>query len=250
MKISLAILTKNEIHGLRALFDQIPFEAVDEAFAVDGGSVDGTLEFYQTCKFPVVPQRSVGRGEAFRCAFDYAQGDAIIFFSPDGNENPADIRRFRPILEEGYDIVIGTRMVSSAHNEEDELLFPWRKWANQAFNLMANYTWNRGPFVTDSINGFRALTKKSWKRLRLDGTGYTIEYQSSIRGMKLGLRIAEFPTYEGGRIGPGGSPSLASGLAFLRLYSRELLIGQRFISYTPDLTAAEKTKRGLPDGRN
>lgn len=229
MKLSLVLLTRNEIHGLMVLFDRIPFAKVEEAFAVDGGSTDGTLEFYRTRNFPVVPQYSSGRGEAFRIAFTYARGDAVIIFSPDGNEDPGDIPKFRPLLEQGNDIVIATRMAPGAHNEEDELRFPWRKWANQAFTLLANCTWNRGQFLTDSINGFRAITRKAWEQLALDGIGYTIEYQSSIRAMKLGLRIAEFPTHESNRIGPGGSPSFASGLAFLNLYAHELRIGRRFL---------------------
>ena len=51
MKISLVLLTLDELPGLEALFDQIPFDAVDEAFAVDGGSTDGTLEFYEARQF-------------------------------------------------------------------------------------------------------------------------------------------------------------------------------------------------------
>ena len=70
MKISLVLLTLDELPGLEALFDQIPFDAVDEAFAVDGGSTDGTLEFYEARQFPVLNQVSRGRGEAFRMAFE------------------------------------------------------------------------------------------------------------------------------------------------------------------------------------
>ncbi len=228
MRLSLVVLSRNEIHGLNAVFDRIPFDAVDEAFAVDGGSTDGTLDFYSNRKFRVIPQRSPGRGEAFRLAFAAASGDAVLFFSPDGNEDANDILKFRPLLEQGYDMVIGSRMILGGHNEEDESRLPWRKWANQAFNAMANATWNRGTFISDSINGFRAVTRDAWHRLALDGTGYTIEYQSSIRAMKLGLRVAEFPTYEGKRIGPGGSPSLTSGLSFIGLYSRELWVAGRF----------------------
>lgn len=229
MKISLVILTYNEIVGLKELYDKIPFAAVDETFAVDGGSKDGTIEFFREKGLPVHVQTVRGRGEAFRLAFEKATGDALIFFSPDGNEDPNDIPRFRPLLEKGYDMVVATRMVRGAHNEEDDQLLKWRKWANNAFNVMANLTWNRGTFVTDTINGFRAITKSAWRRLALDGPGYTIEYQSSIRSFKLGLKVAEFPTYEARRIDEReGSPSLHTGLAFLKMYFSELKVGKNW----------------------
>jgi hypothetical protein len=85
---------------------------------------------------------------------------------------------------------------------------------------MANISWKRkGPFVTDTINGFRAITREAWKKLALDGPGYTIEYQSPIRAFKPGLRIAEFPTYEASRIDHReGSPSFQTGVAFLDIF--------------------------------
>ena len=226
MKVSLVFLTLNEIVGLREIFDRAPLDSVDEVLAIDGGSIDGTQEFFKNKRVPVFVQEVKGRGEAFRLAFSKAGGDALLFFSPDGNEDALDIPKFKPLLEAGNDMVIATRMVKGAYNEEDHKIFKWRKWANNAFTLMANLTWNRGPYVTDTINGFRAITKKAWKQLALDGMGYTIEYQSSIRAFKKHLRIAEFPTHEGQRIdNQEGSPSMLTGLAFLRLYFSELKKG-------------------------
>ena len=227
MKITLVLLTFNEIVGLRQLFAKIPLAAVDEAFAIDGGSTDGTLEFFREQGFPVHVQGKRGRGEAFRLAFEKTSGDALLFYSPDGNEDPLDIPRFRPLLENGYDMVVATRMVRGARNEEDDMLLKPRKWANNVFNALANMTWNRGAFVTDTINGFRAITKSAWQKLALDGPGYTIEYQSSIRAFKLGLSVAEFPTYEGARLdGREGSPSMDTGVAFLKMFFSELRVGK------------------------
>lgn len=223
MKLSLVLLVKNEIVGLRWVFDRIPLAAADEVLAVDGGSRDGSREFLRDRGIPVHDQRVTGRGEAFRVAFDEAAGDALLFFSPDGNEDPADIPRFRPLLEQGFDMVVGNRMTSGGRNEEDDRLLRWRKWANRGFTWAANATWNRGPKLADSINGFRAITRGAWERIAPSETGYTIEYQCTIRALKRGLRIAEFPTRESRRIDErAGSPGIPTGLAFLRLYFREL----------------------------
>lgn len=45
MTVAVALLTLNEVEGLRSLYDRIPFHAVDEVLAVDGGLTDGTREF-------------------------------------------------------------------------------------------------------------------------------------------------------------------------------------------------------------
>lgn len=231
MRIALVLLTLNEIDGLRVLFDRIPFDCVDETFCVDGGSTDGTREFYREREFRVLDQTSSGRGEAFRLAFASTEADALIFFSPDGNENPDDIPRFREHIEAGSAMVIASRMMEGAVNEEDAQRLRLRKWANNAFNWLANVFWNRGDYVTDSINGFRAITRGTWNQISLDGAGYTIEYQATIRCMKLRLPIFEFPTVEAERVGGESyAESLPTGLRFLRLLIREFLVGKRFTS--------------------
>lgn len=229
MRISLVILVKNELVGLKALFTKIPFDAVDEVIAVDGASTDGSVEFLLKNHIKTIVQTKTGRGEAFRLAFEHSTGDALIFFSPDGNEDPKDIALFRDYFESGADMVIGNRMSEGGHNEEDELWFPLRKWVNQAFTFFANTLWNRSHYVHDTINGFRGITRKAWAHLCPDGEGYVIEYQCSIRAFKKRMKIVEFPTYESKRIDErAGSPSFRTGVAFVRLFIRELQTEKRF----------------------
>ncbi|MBI4551545.1 MAG: glycosyltransferase family 2 protein [Candidatus Latescibacteria bacterium] len=232
---TLVILTLNEIEGVTALFDRIPLTAVDECLVVDGGSTDGTIEFFRQRGLRVVVQDVRGRGEAFRVAMREAQGENLVFFSPDGNEDPADIPRLIAKLDEGYAMVIGSRFLPGGANEEDERRFPWRAWANQAFTMIANGLW--GGRLTDSINGFRAMTRQAFLRLNPDGPGFVIEYQMSIRALKLGLPVAEIPTREGPRIGGrSGARSIPTGLLFLRYLLREVLIGRRFQPYHANLS--------------
>src|SRR5215471_11634604 len=107
MYILLCLLTRNERKCLEVMFPKIPAPGpqagYDAIVAIDGGSTDGTVEFYQSCGIPVVAQSRRGRGDAFLMAFSNCRADAYIFFSPDGNEDPKDLTRFRPLLESGAD---------------------------------------------------------------------------------------------------------------------------------------------------
>lgn len=236
MKITLALITMNEIHGSRATYDAVPWSAVDEAIVVDGNSTDGTAEFYQDKGLPVHRQVERGLGAAMMLARAKAKGDAVIFFHPDGNEDPQDIPRFRPLLEEGFDMVVASRMMAGAYNEEDDNLIRPRKWANLGFALIANTLWRRsGPYVTEMVNGFRAVTCDAWDRMQLTSRDCTMDYQMIIRAFKAGMRIGEFPTREGHRVSGGTKfKSIPTGMAELRLLRDEIIGGQRVFKKQPE----------------
>lgn len=221
------LLTYNEIEGLRKLWEKIPFGAADEVFAVDPGSTDGTIEFFGENGTRVLIQDRRGRGEAFRIAAREATGDAICFFSPDGNEDPADIPRLLAKIEEGYDLAIASRFLPGSRNDEADAAIPVRAIANRLFTLAAGLLF--GGRVTDTINGFRAIRRDRFFDIAPDAEGFTIEFQISIRAMKRKLRIAEIATIEGDRIGGRSTAhSIPTGLKVLRVLLRELVIGNRF----------------------
>ncbi len=198
MKLALVLLNRNEITGLTALWDRIPFGAADEAFVVDGGSTDGSLEFFAQKGFPVVQQVSRGRGEAFRLAFEHSKADVLLFYSPDGNEDPADIPRFRPLLEAGADMVIASRMMRGAWNEEDEHWFRPRKWANNAFNaivaaFMADPDLQSPVEAVTNINAIVDGRRANLGTLIQKGVDLSIGYafESSIGDWRVGLDASQ-----------------------------------------------------------
>lgn len=229
MRIALCLLVKNELPCLKVMMPRLQkkLETVkfDSVYAIDGGSTDGTVEFLKEHNIKVISQSKKGRGQAFHNAFSEITADAYLFYSPDGNEDENDLPKFEKYLNEGADLVIASRMCKGAFNEEDVHVFKWRKWANNAFNILANVFFRRsGPFITDSINGYRAITKKATEVLKLSAQDYTIEYQMTMRAFKHRLKIVEFPTYEGQRVaGETGAPSFQTGLKFIKRFYTELI---------------------------
>jgi glycosyltransferase involved in cell wall biosynthesis len=228
LESTLVILTRNEINGVKTILKKIPFNSVDECFAVDYNSTDGTVEFFKKNKIRVIKQVIPGRGNAFKLAAQKAKGKYLIFFSPDGNEDPRDIPKLIRVLKQGNDLAIGSRFMKGSRNEEDDQFFKFRAWANQSFTLLANLIW--GGKVMDSINGYRAIKKDLFNKLKLDASGFAIEYQMTIRCLKLKCKIAEIPTVEGNRIGgQSGSSAIPTGLTFIKLLFNELTIGKGFL---------------------
>lgn len=221
------ILTFNEIEGLRVLYDRIPLKEFDEVFAVDPGSTDGTIEFLKGKGIEVVIQKVRGRGEAFRIASKKARNENIVFFSPDGNENPQDMLKLAEWLEKGYDMVVASRFMPQARSDDSGKKIPYRSLGNRFFTFMANAVW--GGRLTDSINGFRAVKKQKLMELNPDAHGFGIEYQISIRALKLKHKVKEIPTVEGDRIGgESTASSIPVGWLFVRIFLAELFSGTGF----------------------
>ena len=196
----LVLLVLNEIDGLRQVWDQLPLDSFAITVAVDGGSTDGSREFLQEKRIPILDQPIAGRGVAFRVAAEALATERLVFFSPDGNEDPADIIRLDDLLIEGADLAIASRFAAGAVNEESDFFRP-RARVNQAFTWIANRVFNKHSYVTDTINGFRALRREDLLSLNTTVKRFPIEYQISIRAMCRRWKIREIATIEGQRSG-------------------------------------------------
>jgi glycosyltransferase involved in cell wall biosynthesis len=204
---TIVLLVLNEIDGLRETFDQIPIDRFARTLAVDGGSTDGTRAFLTERGIPILDQSIPGRGVAFRVALEATDTARLVFYSPDGNEDPADIIRLDDLIRDGADLAIASRFASGAINEEQDWARP-RARVNKALTWIANTLFHDGPFITDTINGFRALPRHRLVELATTVKRFPIEYQISIRAMTRGWRIEEIATHEGQRSG-GESKALS-----------------------------------------
>lgn len=226
MKIALVIFTKNELKNLNIIFSKIPLDEVNEVFAIDGNSTDGTRDFFKKKGIKIFDQKYRGIGGAYESAFRNVKSDGLVFFHPDGNMDPKDIKIFVKFLRQGDGFIIGTRMVKGAFNEEDIHFFKPRKWFNIGLALVTNIIFGRnGNKSTDVVQGYRAFNRKVHIKLgilRPDPIGP--EFEQVIKALKKGIKITEFPTREGLRIhGDTTMPSLKTGWGNIKVFFRELL---------------------------
>lgn len=198
---AVVLLVFNEIDGLKKVWDQMPLDDFKCTVAVDGGSTDGSRAFLQERGIPILDQSIKGRGVAFRVAAEALDVERLIFFSPDGNEDPEDIIRLDNLLVDGADLAIASRFSKGAVNEEQDIIRP-RARINKVLTWLANRLFNQNSNeVTDTINGFRALRRKDLLALCTTVKRFPIEYQISIRAMQRKWKIAEISTYEDQRAG-------------------------------------------------
>jgi len=149
MTVTLIAPTWNEIEAVKVVLPRIRREWVDEIIIVDGGSTDGTVEFCRELGFRVHTQEARGYGAALREAIAVSTGDYIIEFQPDGNSVPEMIPAMVAKIEEGYDLVIGSRYVPGATSYDDDRL---TKVGNRIFTWLVNLLFRAR--YTDTLIGF------------------------------------------------------------------------------------------------
>ena len=196
MTVTLIAPTWNEIEAVRVVLPQIKREWVDEIIIADGGSTDGTVEFCKELGLRVYTQKERGYGAALREAIAESTGDYIIEFQPDGNSVPEMIPKMIAKIEEGYDLVIGSRYQPGAVSYDDDRL---TKIGNRLFTWMVNLLFRA--HYTDTLIGFRIFRRDAFESLGIDQNGLSWAIQIPIRFAKRGCRIAEIAADEPARIG-------------------------------------------------
>lgn len=177
MKTSIVIPAHNESKRIINVIKGIcKVNKIIKIIVVDDGSTDTTSLKLRiasnTCNNLVVLRHKVnlGKGAAMRTGAMYAfknGADSVIFMDADGQHAPDDLSKFQNKLnEDKYGLILGVR--------EKAKDIPFIRSYGNKFGILVIYMLF-GIKVSDLLCGYRAITKKAFKKLNLESSGYGIE---------------------------------------------------------------------------
>jgi glycosyltransferase involved in cell wall biosynthesis len=218
--VSVVVPAMNEEDNIGWVLARIP-TCASEVIVVDGYSSDRTVEVARASlpEVVVVQQRGRGKGAALRTGFERATGDYIVALDADGSMEPGEIEYYVAALEQGYDLVKGSRCLRSGGSLD---LTPLRRFGNSALVGTVNLMW--GSAFSDLCYGYFGLRRDKLEALGLTSGGFEIETEIAVRAIEAGLRIAEVPSVE--LLRQHGMSNLnvwTDGWKIVRLLARERL---------------------------
>lgn len=224
MTVGLCLITWNELEGCKHDVPLIDRSKFDQVYCVDGGSTDGTVEYLQEQGIEVYKQTAKGLNQACIDGCNFCKCDAFVFFHPKGTIPVEDTYKFRDFYEQGYELVVGSRMMKESHNEEDDKLLKPRKWFVLSLGLAAKILFKReGNTVWDTLHGFRGMTVDAFKKCTISNMNPSIDIEMVCRSYKFKLKRIEFPTTESPRIaGETHFKAWATGKKLLKYLAWEI----------------------------
>jgi len=155
---------------------------------VDDGSIDKTAELAKKAGAIVIRhEKNKGYGKSLIDGINEARKrktDFIITLDADGQHNPDDIPKFIEALENGYDVVSGSRFISGKS---------WGSWKRHAaIKLLTIQAYLlTGLKLTDIQSGFRGYNCRVFNKIKLKGEGMGFSVELPIKAKKLGYKFIE-----------------------------------------------------------
>jgi len=205
-RLTVVIPAFNEVKTIERVLERVraaPLpDGVDlEIVVVDDASTDGTqakleeLAASGEVAFKLVKHgENQGKGAALRSGFAAATGDFVLVQDADLEYHPRDYPvLLQPLLEEGADVVYGSRFLGGPHR----VLFFWHYQGNKLLTLLSNMLTDLN--LSDMETGYKVFRKEVLDKLTLKSNRFAIEPEMTAKVAKQRVRIYEVPISYAGR---------------------------------------------------
>lgn len=192
-KILVCIPAYNEARNIAGIVKKC-LEYCNKVVVYDDGSTDNTHEVARQAGATVVKGvQNRGYGYAIRKLFQIAREedfDVMVTLDADGQHDPRQIHSIvGPIIEEGADLVIGSRFLTQ---EDSERVPRYRSFGIKTITRLTQVASYKN--ITDAQSGMRAYSKHSLRQISLFEQGMGVSTEILMKAKEKGLLIKEIPT--------------------------------------------------------
>ena len=181
---------------VKKAIESLPQNAIDEIYVVDDGSHDDTADAARAAGATVITHpKNRGYGGAQKSGYLAAiasEADAVVLVHGDNQYDPSYAPEFiRKILEDGCDIVAGTRMVLGDALKNNMPV--WKYYPIRATTWIQNLM--LGTKITDYHDGYRAYSGSFLKSVPFDmlSNRFDFDFDMMIQGVVYQAKIGEVP---------------------------------------------------------
>jgi dolichol-phosphate mannosyltransferase len=225
-RVTILLPTLNEEENIQTVIDELPItKLVTRGYevnilVVDGKSKDRTCEIAEKLGANVITQNGKGKGNGVRQAFSHADTDYLFMLDADGTYPSSYIMEMLTKLEEGYDVVLGSRLDGQI---QTGAMTRVNYFGNKMLTLLANALY--GTRISDVCTGLWGFNSKVIKNLDLNSNHFEIEAEMFATCVKKHYNITEIPIHykRRGENPPKLTPINAMGIA-------RKLIARKFVS--------------------
>lgn len=189
MNIFVVIPSFNEGQRLQETVDKIKeFVAGENIIVVDDGSKKPE-KLSRGGIWLIRHKLNLGKGAAMRTGAEFAfdQGaDAIIFMDADCQHDPKEFPEFAKFLNQGYDLVFGSRRPGIS---TPLVRFLGKKFSSVYINFVFHI------YISDILSGYRGLSRQAYDLVKWESDRYSVETEMIARlaRHKDVLKWTEFP---------------------------------------------------------
>jgi glycosyltransferase involved in cell wall biosynthesis len=211
-KIAVIIPALNEEKTLPRVLNDISKDLADEVVIVDNGSSDKTADIAKEWGATVLFESRRGYGYPCLRGIEYLKGtnpDIVVFVDGNYSDHPDEIiKLLTPMVEEGYDLVLGSRVMGKV--DEGALRLPVR-FGNFLATLLIRVLYG---FKYTDLGPFRAVKFDRLLELDMsDNLGWTIEMQ--VKAVRRKFRIMEVPVSYRAGTGQSKLTGTVTGIALI-----------------------------------
>ncbi|MDI6826243.1 MAG: glycosyltransferase [Candidatus Aenigmarchaeota archaeon] len=205
--ISIIILAHNEELNIKKAIISVLNELKNydyEIIAVNDNSDDSTGKILNVLSkkhtkvkvFHKIHLKSgpTGLGSALRYGFSHAHGSVLIPFMGDLSDDPRDIVKLIKKINEGYDVVVGSRFIDGSKLVGyPPIKLVCNRLYNEFFRLIFFL------HIKDISNAFKAYKRKVIDTIKPKSKGFEITSEIILKAHIMGFKITEVPVSWSGR---------------------------------------------------